>query len=150
MCMSLSIILWSCILSVCFIHLFVFLMIRRPPRSTRTDTLFPYTTLFRSVSGDLVLDDIDLQALTGVFGFGSIAGKLDGRIADLRLVDWTPTAFDAELHTDREAARRDGVDQRISQRAVQNISSVGDASFVGSLQGRLIGDRKGPRLTSSP
>src|SRR3546814_18868935 len=28
--------------------LFVFLMIRRPPRSTRTDTLFPYTTLFRS------------------------------------------------------------------------------------------------------
>src|SRR3546814_7099090 len=30
---------------VCF---FFFLMIRRPPRSTRTDTLFPYTTLFRS------------------------------------------------------------------------------------------------------
>src|SRR3546814_7545710 len=29
--------------AVCF-----FLMIRRPPRSTRTDTLFPYTTLFRS------------------------------------------------------------------------------------------------------
>src|SRR3546814_4052837 len=27
---------------------FCFLMIRRPPRSTRTDTLFPYTTLFRS------------------------------------------------------------------------------------------------------
>src|SRR3546814_14325115 len=26
-------------------------MIRRPPRSTRTDTLFPYTTLFRSASG---------------------------------------------------------------------------------------------------
>src|SRR3546814_12437435 len=30
--------------------LIVFLMIRRPPRSTRTDTLFPYTTLFRSYS----------------------------------------------------------------------------------------------------
>src|SRR3546814_11656050 len=28
-----------------------FLMIRRPPRSTRTDTLFPYTTLFRSAGG---------------------------------------------------------------------------------------------------
>src|SRR3546814_13509570 len=28
-----------------------FLMIRRPPRSTRTDTLFPYTTLFRSRAG---------------------------------------------------------------------------------------------------
>src|SRR3546814_4972820 len=30
------------------ITVFLFLMIRRPPRSTRTDTLFPYTTLFRS------------------------------------------------------------------------------------------------------
>src|SRR3546814_3740347 len=29
-------------------------MIRRPPRSTRTDTLFPYTTLFRSGAGDLL------------------------------------------------------------------------------------------------
>src|SRR3546814_18187941 len=33
----------------CFSCCFFFLMIRRPPRSTRTDTLFPYTTLFRSV-----------------------------------------------------------------------------------------------------
>src|SRR3546814_5274514 len=30
------------------LSVFFFLMIRRPPRSTRTDTLFPYTTLFRS------------------------------------------------------------------------------------------------------
>src|SRR3546814_18829717 len=30
-------------------YFFFFLMIRRPPRSTRTDTLFPYTTLFRSI-----------------------------------------------------------------------------------------------------
>src|SRR3546814_2449819 len=29
-------------------------MIRRPPRSTRTDTLFPYTTLFRSINGSRV------------------------------------------------------------------------------------------------
>src|SRR3546814_18486589 len=34
-------------LILCFMFFF-FLMIRRPPRSTRTDTLFPYTTLFRS------------------------------------------------------------------------------------------------------
>src|SRR3546814_13110137 len=32
---------------------FFFLMIRRPPRSTRTDTLFPYTTLFRSPARSL-------------------------------------------------------------------------------------------------
>src|SRR3546814_7864353 len=36
--------------SIMLLSLFcVFLMIRRPPRSTRTDTLFPYTTLFRSL-----------------------------------------------------------------------------------------------------
>src|SRR3546814_19525316 len=37
----------ECFLSVAVSVVF-FLMIRRPPRSTRTDTLFPYTTLFRS------------------------------------------------------------------------------------------------------
>src|SRR3546814_16715126 len=31
-----------------YCYVFVFCMLRRPPRSTRTDTLFPYTTLFRS------------------------------------------------------------------------------------------------------
>src|SRR3546814_1791853 len=35
-----------------FCYFFFFLMIRRPPRSTRTDTLFPYTTLFRSERAD--------------------------------------------------------------------------------------------------
>src|SRR3546814_3661513 len=33
-------------------------MILRPPRSTRTDTLFPYTTLFRSLEGPLVVDPL--------------------------------------------------------------------------------------------
>src|SRR3546814_17239056 len=38
---------------ICYLVVFVFffLMIRRPPISTRTDTLFPYTTLFRSAVG---------------------------------------------------------------------------------------------------
>src|SRR3546814_2011111 len=47
-------------------------MIRRPPRSTRTDTLFPYTTLFRSLSlrqffqprGDIAAKQPDLQVRT--------------------------------------------------------------------------------------
>src|SRR3546814_11246775 len=49
---------------------FFFLMIRRPPRSTRTDTLFPYTTLFRSpgVAGG----DVDITAInTALIGIGS-------------------------------------------------------------------------------
>src|SRR3546814_21149596 len=40
----------TCLLvSLCLSCVVFFLMIRRPPRSTRTDTLFPYTTLFRSI-----------------------------------------------------------------------------------------------------
>src|SRR3546814_12790632 len=44
---------------------FFFFMIRRPPRSTRTDTLFPYTTLFRSAGGraDEAEDFQDAQGL---------------------------------------------------------------------------------------
>src|SRR3546814_15780046 len=45
---------FSFVVMFCFFVFFVFvffLMIRRPPRSTRTDTLFPYTTLFRSGTG---------------------------------------------------------------------------------------------------
>src|SRR3546814_18681775 len=35
-------------------------MIRRPPRSTRNDTLFPYTTLFRSLGAQLVLRSMSI------------------------------------------------------------------------------------------
>src|SRR3546814_5356136 len=58
-------------------------MIRRPPRSTRTDTLFPYTTLFRSVSAPLANDRLGLS-LSGVRTFHSgfltdISPGSDGR-----------------------------------------------------------------------
>src|SRR3546814_5366181 len=50
--------------------LFFFLIIRRPPRSTRTDTLFPYTTLFRS-GGD--------EAIEGRGVVGEPVGEDHGR-----------------------------------------------------------------------
>lgn len=92
-----------------------------------------------TLSGDIVLDDLDLQELTGAFDFGGITGRLDGRISALRLVDWQPVAFDASLRTDARAAKAKRARQRISQRAVQDLTSVGDSSFVSSLQGQLIG-----------
>src|SRR3546814_5179804 len=63
-------------------------MIRRPPRSTRTDTLFPYTTLFRSDQGDE----------------GGAAIAVDHGLADLRLEG--EKALDA-LRCDIVAARVD-------------------------------------------
>src|SRR3546814_6649732 len=51
-------------------------MIRRPPRSTRTDTLFPYTTLFRSL---LLVPEDQRQATQRVPGSGSFLGLLHRR-----------------------------------------------------------------------
>src|SRR3546814_18303705 len=45
------------------VHSFFFFMIRLPPRSTRTDTLLPYTTLFRSVDEDRRLEVVRQQRL---------------------------------------------------------------------------------------
>ena len=64
---------------------------------------------------------MNLLALTEVFGFGEITGALDGSIRQLRLVDWSAQSFNAELHTDPTWKGR----QRISQRAVQDLSNVG-------------------------
>src|SRR3546814_8103281 len=48
-------------------------MIRRPPRSTRTDTLFPYTTLFRSILRDEAGGDrLELR-----FGYGRLKARVE-------------------------------------------------------------------------
>src|SRR3546814_16662865 len=67
--------------SFIFSYFCFFLMIRRPPRSTRTDTLFPYTTLFRSRDG--IGDDgcrcrVALLSAIRMLGF-----RLDAGLADL-------------------------------------------------------------------
>src|SRR3546814_15256949 len=78
---------WQLVHCVCMClccSVFFFLMIRRPPRSTRTDTLFPYTTLFRSPVQFQTADgyrlttrdvDIDMKARTM-----KSHGRVDGRM----------------------------------------------------------------------
>src|SRR3546814_8416192 len=56
-------------------------MIRRPPRSTRTDTLFPYTTLFRS-GGFSEIARIALQRIVALLGRGAIRGAALAQIVD--------------------------------------------------------------------
>src|SRR3546814_21173749 len=55
--------------------LLFFLMIRRPPRSTRTDTLFPYTTLFRSRSGTTLLWSSSVTGCYSSLGWDNESGK---------------------------------------------------------------------------
>src|SRR3546814_18278800 len=59
-------------ISCCLIVIFFCLMIRRPPRSTRTDTLFPYTTLFRSA--DVSIAANNARIIDGHTRLGVAAG----------------------------------------------------------------------------
>src|SRR3546814_4115350 len=74
-------------------------MIRRPPRSTRTDTLVPYTTLFRSIEGGIV--ESQLEIVWGV-GLGvwkasttTVSYPLIGRLVELSL---NPITAALEVH----------------------------------------------------
>src|SRR3546814_19216563 len=64
-----------CICVIFDLFVIFFLIIRRPPRSTRTDTLFPYTTLFRSRGVDV--DQAAESALDLVRGSGLV--NIDAR-----------------------------------------------------------------------
>src|SRR3546814_15846768 len=80
-------------------------MIRRPPRSTRTDTLFPYTTLFRSASYVLAAENID----------DPIVGRLVARGLDNELKG---TAF----------AVVDGVDGRTHHMKLPDLDAAADST----------------------
>ena len=82
------------------------------------------------LAGDISLNQLDLGAITSVFDFGSITGRLDGTIDDLRLANWNPVAFKASLLADSGG--------RISQRAVNNLTAVGGGGMAGGLQGAML------------
>src|SRR3546814_20757944 len=99
-------------------------MIRRPPRSTRTDTLFPYTTLFRSIVG---------------IGLTELAAQEELLRGDDALVD-EEIADNAERHHQRMPVHQEdaGVNQHVAE--VERVpADAKDAS----------GDRKSTRLNSS-
>src|SRR3546814_17980106 len=80
--------------------LFFFLMIRRPPRSTLTDTLFPYTTLFRSqpaVCGASASRSVRDPRLCGEGQHGAGGGQ--GRAGDLPLYGSGQGPDRSEEHT---------------------------------------------------
>src|SRR3546814_18112451 len=75
--------------TLCAVFVIVFLMRRRPPRSTRTDTLFPYTTLSRSMTAirDGIVECADLlDRLSQEIRDGQPApsfGRLQGRFEEI-------------------------------------------------------------------
>ena len=87
-----------------------------------------------TLTGNVAIEDVDLEQITRVTGFGTITGRLDGRINELRLVNWSPVSFDARLQTDKDWKGK----RRISQRAVKDISDVGGSGVAGGLQARAM------------
>src|SRR3546814_8467083 len=104
-------------------------MIRRPPRSTRTDTLFPYTTLFRSWAA--IRDLLDLAATR--FGIDVAPGTLPIPADTTTLL---ATAFTSPAV---ERAILFGTEQVLAQHR----------GLWGLLESRADADRKSTRLNSS-
>src|SRR3546814_3359923 len=88
-------------------------MIRRPPRSTRTDTLFPYTTLFRSWAGRPTAD----QRLS----FTSERERSIARVRSISALPCSAIAFHSALvwHT-----RRDIIDPVATSRSEEHTSEL--------------------------
>src|SRR3546814_14039776 len=62
-------------------------MIRRPPRSTRTDTLFPYTTLFRSAVLEDLVEKAPDQGHVGTGAEADVFVGMSGRPREARIAD---------------------------------------------------------------
>src|SRR3546814_2265220 len=107
-------------------------MIRRPPRSTRTDTLFPYTTLFRSLDGQQAVRVAELRRLDD-------AGELE-----VALLGPAPAVVGQGL---RQAAAHKGKDpaggEDIASREHQPPPVVPASGFAG-----LSGSRRQIRRTT--
>src|SRR3546814_9017246 len=125
-------------------------MIRRQPRSTRTDTLFPYTTLFRSVGVDDFLAEAAPERLDR--GEGRVAGREAADQLD------QPHHRHRVEEMDANEARRIG--RRLGKAGDRDRAGVGgedrgvgkmltDAGEDRALDFLALGDRQSTRLNSS-
>lgn len=87
-------------------------------------------------SANITMRDLDLEAVTGAFSFGTITGRLHADVRGLELFRWQPIRFDARLYTPPKDKSR----HLISQRAVRNLSNIGGSGggVAAALQGGLL------------
>src|SRR3546814_9182559 len=104
-------------------------MIRRPPRSTRTDTLFPYTTLFRSVDQPLAARDAAEEVVARV-----VPERKLGRAA-LAVAEGDDVGADPLVELDRlpQEARL----LRVEAAALQHVAVAPEGVAVGGGQMRM-------------
>src|SRR3546814_8345952 len=124
-------------------------MIRRPPRSTRTDTLFPYTTLFRSavsaahpLAAQIIPADVEADFDRHVKAMEFKVDELDDATFDSQVAQSVDRSLIlAGVTTDRHAPVDFAVKTTIQTKAV--------AKTLGIKTGLRAADRKSTRLNSS-
>src|SRR3546814_3285827 len=148
-----------CLISLCIF----FLMIRRPPRSTRTDTLFPYTTLFRSIvigrGHDILAEGAHVACDRARHAQPRIGVDVRGADEPLHQLVRDIIIFGAELARDIESdtvpavagnrlleAFGDEVERLVPTRPLVADHRMEKAAFEAN---RLPADRKSTRLNSS-
>lgn len=78
-------------------------------------------TGFPKLTGEIEIDNLDMDQLTRKFEFGGITGRLSGFVKKLSLENWKPVSFYAWLGTPED----DDSSHKISQKAVKNIANIG-------------------------
>lgn len=86
-----------------------------------------------SLAANIVASGLDLQLLTQTFEFGRIAGRIDGYVRNLRMLDWEPVRFDAWFGTPDDSQRND-----ISRQAVRHLTEIGGGSPTALLSGPVL------------
>src|SRR3546814_1841773 len=115
---------------VCGTILIYLLMIRRPPRSTRTGTLFPYTTLFRSQSNESAQDDnVSVQnnlpeAEAGTSGTANTSQTSNDRVEETINYEISKTV--------RQRTRASGEVQRLS------VAVLVDGTYTANADGEQV------------
>src|SRR3546814_6817394 len=116
-------------------------MIRRPPRSTRTDTLFPYTTLFRSAPPGSLPRGLRIAVTGGSAGIGeAICMLLNAQCATVFNLDLRKgSAGGAEIFIKTDVRSRDSVQQAFEE--IERVAGGLDAlvnnagvAFVGGIE----------------
>lgn len=79
-----------------------------------------------TVGFNVLLQDIDLGALTQAFDMAEVKGRIEGEAFDVVLVNWQPTQFETRIMTDLDNPGK----RRISHEAVQYLSAAGGGSAV--------------------
>src|SRR3546814_14735691 len=121
-----------------FVFFFFFLMIRRPPRSTRTDTLFPYTTLFRSQIGTLT-ETLETVGMATRAAYSSVMSHRSGETEDVTIADLAVATNAGQIKT--------GAPCR-GERTAKYNQLLRIEEELGS-RAVYAGDRKSTRLNSS-